>query len=236
MVIDYKNKDQLAKMGIDVPKNKGLSSIFKRGASADDIDDEYGRIQWDVKNTDRYEGVTFCNFPTIIFEAIEFKNCIFKNIQSVEVLGCKMDGCTFENVSSTVGCCTDFFGCFFKNCCISGSILNIDTRGAVEGCTFESMTALGNEGYIIHAVYESEDDVKPIKNCRFSDCDVENDEGKFTYCSYLKTVPSVKKIQVDNFDYESCKVEGNEKNSDSNSDHDVTGEFRVFSSLFRKRQ
>ena len=146
------------------------------------------------------------------------------------------EGVTFRNVSNTSGCCTDFLGCTFKDCRSACSILDIDTRGEVSGCTFDAVTAFDEDGYIIHSVYEKIELVTDISNCRFINCQVGNADGNLSYCSYYKLFSTNKTVQVDNFDYESCEVEGNEKNDNSGDDHDGADGIGVLSELFKKRR
>lgn len=234
MIIDYNNKEQMAEMGIGAGRNNVFALFKKKDNDGGGFADACGRVYWNVEGVDSYEGVTFRNFPTVTFEDISFKNCIFEDVQAVEFMGGKVEGCTFRNVSNTSGCCTDFYGCTFKDCHSDCNILDIDTRGEVSGCTFDTVTALDEDGYIIHSVYEKIGLVTDITNCRFINCQVGNEDGDLTYCSHFKPF-SAKTDEVDNFDYESCKVEGNEKNGNSNSDPDDADRIGVLSGLFRKR-
>ena len=236
MVIDYNNKEQMAEMGSGAGRNNVFSLFKKKDNGGDgELADAYGRVYWNVEGVDVYEGVTFRNFPTVTFEDISFKNCVFEDIEAVELMGGKVEGCTFRNVSNTSGCRTDFYDCTFRDCHSDRNILDIDAWGEVSGCTFDTVTALDDEGYIIHSVFEKIALVTEITNCRFINCQVGNEDGDLTYCSYYKLFSTSRTVSVDNFDHESCEVVGNEKNSDSNSDHDVTDGIGVLSGLFRKR-
>ena len=183
MVIDYNNKEQL----------KDLN--FR-------INNENGRVFVNIEMD--YESVTFRNFPTITTDGTDFKNCTFENTQAVEFSEAEVQGCTFHNVSAIEGHFTDFSGCTFVQCCSQGPFLTIDNVGSVDGCTFETITALGDDGYVIYSVYGKKKDVSEIKNCKFIDCEVESEDGELTSCCYFKPLSSYNTVCIDNVDYESC--------------------------------
>ena len=183
MIIDYNDKEQLKELK------------FKVNA-------EYGRVYVSVDGG--YDGMTFRNFPTITTDGTNFKNCIFEDTQAIEFSQGNVLNCTFRNVSEICGHFTDFSGCTFTQCCSQGPLLTIDNVGSVEGCTFETITALGDDGYVIYSVYGKKKDVQEIKNCKFIDCEVESEDGELTYCCYYKPLSSYKTVQIDNIDYDSC--------------------------------
>lgn len=187
MVIDYKNKEQLQELRFTVNMEHGY--VFMR-------------------TNDGYDGVTFRNFPMITVEDTDFTNCTFENTQAIEFSKARVKNCTFRNVSEIRGHYTDFHGCTFVRCCSQGPLLTIDNVGSVEGCTFETITALGDNGYVIYSVYGKKKDVREIKNCKFFDCEVESD--MVTLCEYLVTMEVYKTEVVDNVDYESCSFDWND--------------------------
>ena len=183
MVIDYKNKEQMKELN------------FK-------MHTEHGRVL--VSVDDDYEGVTFRNFPTITAEDVNFKNCTFEDTQAIEFSQGEVKKCTFRNISEIRGHYADFKKCTFVECCSQGPLLTIDSSGSVTGCSFETITALGEDGYVIYSVYGKKDDVQDIKNCRFIDCTVESEDKSLTYCAYFKRFSSFKTKEIDNVDFWSC--------------------------------
>ena len=186
MIIDYQNQEQMKELGFRINK-------------------EYGRVFVSVDGD--YDGVTFRNFPTITTEDTDFKNCTFENTQSIEFSQADVQNCTFRNISEISGHFTDFRGCKFENCCSQGPLLTIDSVGGVEGCTFETITALGDDGYVIYSVYGKKSEVREITNCRFTDCKVESEDGELIYCCYFKPLRSSTAVDIDNVDYDSCVFE-----------------------------
>ena len=183
MIIDYPNQEQMKELDFRINK-------------------EYGRVFVSVNGD--YDGVTFCNFPTITTVDTDFTNCIFENTQAIEFSQADVKDCTFRNVSEISGHFTDFSGCTFVQCCSQGPLLTIDNVGSVEGCTFETITALGDDGYVIYSVYGKKKDVRKIKNCKFLDCDVENDNQRLTYCAYFTRLSSYKTKGIYNVDFWNC--------------------------------
>ena len=183
MIIDYQNQEQMKELGFRINK-------------------EHGRVFVSVDGD--YDCVTFRNFPTITTDDTDFINCTFENTQAIEFSQADVKNCTFRNVSEVSGHFTDFSGCIFVECCSQGPLLTIDNVGSVEGCTFETITALGDDGYVIYSVYGKKKDVREIKNCKFLDCEVENEDGELTYCCYYKPFSSYKTVDIDNVDFWSC--------------------------------
>ena len=183
MIIDYKNQEQIKELGFRINK-------------------EHGRVFVSVNGD--YDGLTFCNFPTITTDGTNFTNCTFENTQAIEFSQADVKNCTFRNVSEISGHFTDFSDCTFVHCCSQGPLLTIDNVGSVEDCTFETITALGDDGYIIYSVYGKKKDVREIKDCKFIDCSVESEDSELTYCCYYKPLSSYKTVDIDNVDYESC--------------------------------
>jgi hypothetical protein len=183
MIIDYKNQEQMKELGFRISK-------------------EYGRVYVSVDGD--FESVTFINFPTITTDGMDFKNCTFESTQLIEFSQAKVQNCTFRNVSEISGHFTDFSGCTFVQCCAQGPLLTIDNVGSIEGCTFETITALGDDGYIIYSVYGKKKDVREIKHCKFIDCEVGSEDGELVYCCYFKPLRSSKTVDIDNVDYGSC--------------------------------
>jgi hypothetical protein len=186
MIIDYLNKDQLSQLGIEV-------------------NEKHGRVY--LGDAKEYEGVTFCNFPTITTDGTDFRNCTFEDTQSIEFSRGSVESCTFRNVSDISGNYSDFMQCVFTQCCSQGPLLTIEGGGCVDGCTFETITALGEDGYVIFSVYHKKKDVQEIKNCRFTDCATESADGALTNCCYFKPLSSYKTVDIDNVDYDSCSFD-----------------------------
>ena len=183
MIIDYKNQEQMKEFGFRINK-------------------EYGRVFVSVDGD--YDSVTFRNFPTITTDDTDFINCTFENTQAIEFSQAHVKKCTFRNVSEISGHYTDFRGCSFVQCCSQGPLLTIDNVGSVKGCAFETITALGEDGYVIYSVYGKKKDVQEIKNCKFIDCEVESEDKRLTYCSYFTRLSSYKTKEIDNVDFWSC--------------------------------
>ena len=183
MIIDYQNQEQMKELGFRINK-------------------EHGRVFVSVDGD--YDGLTFCNFPTITTDDTDFINCTFENTQAIEFSRADVKNCTFRNVSEISGHFTDFSGCTFVECCSQGPLLTIDNVGSVEDCTFETITALGDDGYVIYSIYGKKKDVREIKKCKFLDCEVENEDGELTYCCYYKPFSSYKTVDIDNVDFWSC--------------------------------
>ena len=146
----------------------------------------------------------FVNFPNITFEGIPLKNCTFKDCQEVFVHGCTLDGCRYENVSLAYAQFSNLKNCVFDTCCSNGPLLTLEAEGEIEGCTFRHITALGEGGHIIRSIYQGKEKVRPLKNCRFEDCEAES--GKSVLCEYLVAVEMYKTETVDNIDHTSCHL------------------------------
>ena len=189
MIIDYNDRAQMNELAIKVSKLGGRVTA---------------KINGD------YRGVTFRNFPTIETEDSDFTNCVFENTQSVEFSNGKISNCTFRNVSDIFGNYADFRYCTFVQCRSQGPLLTIDSDGSVNGCTFDTITALGDDGYVIYSVYGKKKAVKEIKNCRFIDCKVESEDGLLTCGSYFTPFSSLKTKKIENIDVRSCDFGGND--------------------------
>lgn len=185
MIIDYNDKEQMAKWSFRINR-------------------EHGRVYISILG--EFEGTTFKNFPTIVTENTSFRNCTFEDTQAIEFSQGVVTRCKFQNVSEISGHFANFYDCTFAQCCSQGPFLTIDSFGSVEGCRFETITALGEDGYVIYSVYGGKKAVREIKNCRFVDCEIENEEKELAYCSYLKPFSSYKTKEVDNLDRESCDL------------------------------
>ena len=183
MIIDYLDKENMKQLNFRV-------------------NNEYGRVFVSVAGD--FEGVTFRNFPTITTDGTNFMNCTFENTQSVEFSQGDVIHCTFKNVSRISGHYTNFSDSSFVQCCSNGPLLTIDCAGKVEGCSFETITTLGDDGYVIFSVYVDKKEVKQIKNCKFIDCRVESADKSIAYCSYYYGIMSRRKKEIDNIDQWSC--------------------------------
>ena len=94
------------------------------------------------------------------------------------------EGVTFKNFPTITTDGTDFSGCTFTQCCSHGPLLTIDDAGSVEGCKFEAITTLGDDGYVIYSACGKKKDVRGIKKRRFIDCETESEDGRLVYCCY----------------------------------------------------
>lgn len=188
MILDYRNNKEFA-----------LANGIK-------LENNIGEIWF---NTDKMcKDITFRNLHHLCVEGVFFENCSFENCHQLTVDECQMKGCTFKNVDEIEGVRTDFDDCSFKNCCCSdGPFLVIDSNGHAKNCTFDTITVLGDQGYVIYSVYGEKSDVKKITGCKFVDCKVENEDGKLCYCAYFKPFSSHKTIKTDNLDYETCDID-----------------------------
>ncbi len=188
MILDYKNNKELALANGIMPENSLGETHF---------------VACDV-----ISNATFRNFKNLCLDDTCFEDCIFENCSCVTTESCHMKMCTFKNVDSIDGVRTDFSNCTFKDCCSDGPFLCIDSRGCVENCTFDTITALDDsQGYVIYSVYGKKKEVEIISGCKFINCQVENEDGELCYCSYFKPFSSFNTIQVDNVDYETCHFE-----------------------------
>lgn len=187
MIIDYNNQAQMNDLAIKVNKSRGQATVSINGD---------------------FCGVTFRNFPSIVTDDSNFTNCVFENIQSIEFSQGKISNCTFRNVSEVCGQYVDFRYCTFTQCRSQGPLLTIDSDGSVNGCTFDTITALGDDGYVIYSVYGKKKDVKDVKNCRFINCKVESTDGLFTCGAYFTRFSSYKTRKIENIDMHSCDFGG----------------------------
>lgn len=151
--------------------------------------------------------VTFRNFLNLCIEYACFENCVFENCHGISIENCHMEMCTFKNVNGIDGVRTDFSNCTFTGCCSDGPFLGIESRGCVENCIFDTITALGEQSYIIHSVYGEKSEIEIISGCKFIDCKVESEDGELCCCSYSEPLLSFKTVQVDNIDYKTCRFE-----------------------------
>lgn len=185
MIIDYSNKDHALFCGMEYFEDSD-QIIFQKG--------------------DTFTDVTFLNFPNINFAGLVLKNCVFKNCQSVAVHGCVLEGCTYDNVSDAFAQASKLDGCVFDSCCASyNSLLTLEGEGEITGCTFKHITVLGEDVCVIHSIYHEKENIRPLTNCRFEDCEVES--SMVTLCEYLVTMEVYKTEVVDNVDYESCSFD-----------------------------
>lgn len=184
MILDYKNNKAFAlENGVKEENNIG-ETWFSGGAVV--------------------TGVTFCNFNNLCTENTVFENCTFENCQTVSFESCQIKNCTFKNVCNIDGTRTNFYDCTFKDSCSDGPFLVIDSRGQVKGCTFDTITALGDQSYIIWSGYGKKHEIEMIVDCSFNDCQVESEDGKLCHCYYFKPFSSFRTIEADNLDYASC--------------------------------
>ena len=187
MIVDCNNQEQIRGLGFRV--NKKHERVFISGNG------EYG-------------GIVFRNFPTVTTDGANFTGCIFENTQAIEFSRAKVKNCTFRNVSEISGHFTDFSGCTFVRCHSQGPFLTVDYAGSVEGCTFQTVTALGRDGYVIYSIYGRKKDVREIKRCKFIDCRAESRDGLITYASYYTSRFSHKTKEIENVDLRSCDFGG----------------------------
>lgn len=185
MILDYTNNKEFALANGVMPENSTGETYF--------VIDKVVR------------DVTFRNFFNLCIEDACFENCIFENCGRVSTESCHMEGCTFKNVNNIEGVRTNFNNCTFSECCSDGPLLVIDSHGCVEDCVFDTITTLGDDGYIIYSVYGKKNEVEMVSGCKFIDCQVESVGGKYCYCAYFKPFSSYKTIEIDNVDYDTCE-------------------------------
>lgn len=184
MIFDYENDREAALDNGILEKNR------------------YGEIGYDGAH--RVKKGVFRNFPSIRFEEVSFTECTFENCGVLNFDDCEVVGCTFENVKEVNGNGTDFTDSTFKNSQAEESFLSIDTRGKVDGCTFDSIACHGEEGFIVSTICNNRDDIRDVTNCNFTNCSVENDEEGYCQARYFKAFSSYKTIAIDNMDYDTC--------------------------------
>jgi hypothetical protein len=187
MVLDYKNNKEFA-LSNGVKEENNIGEVWFSGGTV-------------------VTGVTFRNFNHLCTEDMVFENCIFEDCQNISFESCQIKNCNFKNVCDVEGVRTNFYDSTFKERCADGPLLTIDSHGQVKGCNFETITALSDQGYVIYSVYGKKHEVEEIVDCKFIDCQVENEDCELCYCSYFKPLSSFKTVQVDNVDYESCNFE-----------------------------
>ena len=187
MIIDYKNNKEFALANGVQPENRFGETHFSNGKIV--------------------TGVKLRNFVHLCVENTIFENCNFEECKNISFRDCQVKNCTFKNNCSVDGYRTGFYDCYFTECCAEGPFLVIDTNGPVKGCTFENMTALGDQGYIIWSGYGKKHEIELIENCKFIDCQAESEDGKLCHCYYFKPFSSFKTVTVDNIDYETCDFE-----------------------------
>ena len=186
MIIDYKNDREFA---------------LANGVAPEDIFGEIhfsgGRVVTDV---------TFRNFHHLCVDDTIFERCTFEDCSCISLSSCQVKECTFRNTGDVTGHYTNFFGCTFHRCRSEGALLVIDSQGRVEGCTFDNITALWEDGYVVQSFYGKQQEVEKVIGCRFIDCQVENEAGDMCRCSYSKSFPS-RTIEEDHADYATCHFE-----------------------------
>lgn len=184
MIIDYKNNKEFALVNGVKPENTYGEAYFSQGKVVNDT--------------------TFCNFDHLCVEHTIFENCTFENCNTITFNYCQIKNCSFKNDCRIEGNRTSFYDCHFKECCAEGPFLLVDSYGPVKGCTFETITTLGCQGYIIWSGYGKKHEVEKIVDCKFIDCQTESEDGEFFHCYYFKPFSSFRTVTVDNIDYESC--------------------------------
>ncbi len=190
MILDYKNN-------LDFALENGIS-ISKMGNN-----NEYIYFNKNSEE-DEFEGITFKNFPNLYLENDTFTDCCFVNCDQVEISDGSVIGSTFENTLGICGVRCDFTNCLFKNIETDSQALLIDSYGEVNGCTFENIKAIGDDGRICKMVVDREKDVQDIVNCRFVNCSMEAADKSLSLCSY-HTVFGKEKM-VENIDYDTCEI------------------------------
>ena len=148
------------------------------------------------------QDAVFVGFPSLTFEGTRLKSCTFKDCREVFFHGSTVEECNFENVSLAYAQYTKITGCAFDTCCANGTLLTLEAEGEIEDCIFRHITVLGEDGNIIHFVYGDKSKVRPLKNCRFEDCEVES--GKPILCEYLTTMEIYKPQETDCVDHSTC--------------------------------
>lgn len=185
MIIDYQNEKEFALENGVKPENNIGETWFE--------------------GEEECKGITFKKFFHLCVDDIVFEDCVFENCHQITFDGCQMTGCTFKNVDEIEGVRTDFNECNFNKCCSDGPFLTIDSHGCVEDCVFDTITALNEQGYIIYSVYGKRKEVEIISGCKFVDCQVESEDGKYCSCKYFKPFSYYKTISADNVDYDTCE-------------------------------
>lgn len=187
MIIDYKNDREFALSNGVSPENGIGETQFSGGELVTDT--------------------TFRNFDHLCAEDTVFENCSFESCREITFDGCEIKGCSFKNICNVEGVRSGFNDCVFKECTSQGPFLYIDSRGSVKACTFESITALGDDGYIIRSGYGKKKEVEEIVDCSFTDCRAESEDSELCSCFYFKPLSSFRTVSVNNVDYDSCNFE-----------------------------
>lgn len=208
MIIDYRNNKEFALKNGVKPENNLGETHFSQGKVVTDT--------------------TFRNFDHLCVENTVFENCTFEDSQTISFESCQIKGCNFKNVYQVEGARTDFYDSVFKDCCSDGPFLTIDSQGQAKGCTFDTITALSNQGYIIWSGYGKKHEVEKIVDCKFIDCQVESEDGELFHCYYFKPLSSYRTVSVDNVDYESCHFDNCTTIADAielENDFEIIGSF-----------
>ncbi len=184
-------------MIIDRKENKEVS--FLNGVRTEGV---CGQTVFSAEKVVR--GMTFCQFPRMRVEGIIFEECLFEDCRNIELEECQVKGCIFKKVDGIQSVRTEMIGCRFENSCSVGPFLTMDS-GRIEECEFDTVSALGSDGYIIDSVYGKKREVEMIRECSFAHCRVENEDGKLCCCSYFKPFSSIRTAEIDNVDYATCR-------------------------------
>lgn len=210
MVLDYKN----FKLVTEKSRNLNSTTPCETCVSAACSHSKAMFFEWmECKNDNnqmffrvdkKCENIHFKNFPNLHIKNNAVKDCIFENCQSVAFYESNISDTTFKNVSSIAGKQTNFKNCDFTGCCSQGSLLTINKSGSIEKCNFDNNVALSEDGYMIHMVFDSEEDITKIKDCGFAYNTVENPDGEMVHSEYLKVVTTTKSTVINNIDYETC--------------------------------
>lgn len=212
MIIDYKNSKFMTE------KNKilNLTMPCETCVSTDCSHSKVVILEWIEYSSDgsellfkidkKCENIHFKNFPSLHIKDKDIKNCVFENCHEISTENSRISGCVFKNVGNIFGHYTDFQDSVFKECCSYGPLLVIDSGGRVNNCTFETITTLGDDGYVVSSNFDKKEEVTKITNCKFIDCQVESEDGELCRCSYFKAFSSFNTVPVDNVDYDTCEV------------------------------
>ena len=185
MTLDYKNDKEFALENGIMPENNLGETHFVIDKIVRDI--------------------TFKNFSNLCIADMCLENCAFENCHCITIENGHFERCTFKNVDEISSTRVSFNDCNFNSCCSDSTFLSVDS-GSVEGCTFDTITVLEEEGYVIDSVYSKKHEVEMIKNCKFIDCQVERKNGQLCHCCYFKPFSSYHTNPVDNFDHNTCDI------------------------------
>jgi len=228
MIYDWENdRDGAIAAGIVVEEN----ILFQSEKLTIRFDEERGDLEdCTFKNfpTLEIDGIEICrcafeNCGELDLQNGSVENCRFEKCREVNFGGCSLTGtilrecdkisandsdverCEFYAISSIEVLNAGFDECSFSHCTSDGVFLYTDHY--IDHCTFEQITARGEDGYIIDSTFRKKGDVKEIMNCRFVGCQVENEDGVLTRCEYFKAFSSYKTVSTDNIDYDTCVFE-----------------------------